>query len=147
MGWIILFLVYILFTFFAVMNVVTAFFCKSAMEDEEILLQAEMASKVAYEKRIRSLFDTIDADKSGSITFDELKLHMEDDEVIAILSMPDIETVDAWKMFKFLDADEGNHIDADEFLSGMLRLKGTVKKPDLFEVHTTVKKISAVVHQ
>merc|ERR1712083_258523 len=53
--WLMIFLVFITFTYFAVLNVVTGVFCQSAIEsgklDQEAMVQAVLSNKQLYIKR------------------------------------------------------------------------------------------------
>merc|ERR1712050_375720 len=69
-----------------------------------------------------------DCDTDDSyIVLDILQDHMQDDRFQAYFASLDIETNDAWTLFKLLDNDETGHIDIEEFVEGCLQLKGTAK--------------------
>ncbi|CAJ1420922.1 unnamed protein product [Effrenium voratum] len=79
--WVMVFLFYISFTYFAVLNVVTGVFCQSAIDsaqsDHDAVLQSILANKQAHIEKIRYLFNEIDAEDTGVITYQRLwpKLH------------------------------------------------------------------------
>ncbi|CAE7941176.1 unnamed protein product [Symbiodinium sp. KB8] len=72
-AWVLLFLFYIFFTYFAVLNVVTAVFCQSAMEsaqnDHAAMVHSVLKNKQAHIHRIRQLFSKIGDEKTQTITF------------------------------------------------------------------------------
>merc|ERR1712151_964721 len=84
LSWIclLLFLTYITFTYFAVLNVIIGIFCQSAIEstqsDQEAMVQAFLQNQSKFTKRFRMLFHTIDNDGSGFITKDEFMSHIAD---------------------------------------------------------------------
>ncbi|CAE7542485.1 CACNA1E, partial [Symbiodinium sp. CCMP2456] len=75
--WVAIFLTYVSFTYFAVLNVVTGVFCQSAIDsaqsDHDMVLQSILANKQAHIEKIRYLFSEIDQEDSGVITFQILR--------------------------------------------------------------------------
>jgi len=72
--WVVLFIMYVSFTYFAVLNVVTAVFCQSAIEsaqnDHSIKCQAILADKEMHIEKIKDLFQEIDEAHTGIITYE-----------------------------------------------------------------------------
>merc|ERR1740123_957760 len=130
-AWLMLFITYICFTSLAVLNVVTGVFCQSAIEgsqhDQDMLIQEQLKNKSKYISRIRLLFDSIDEDGSGNITMRELEAHMNDKEMQAYFEALELDTSDAWTLFKLLDSGDAQVIDCEDFVMGCLRLKGGAK--------------------
>lgn len=133
--WVILFILYMALTYFAVLNVVTGVFCQSAIEsaqrDQDMVIQGQLFAKQTYIQRTKTLFSEIDHDGSGTITIRELERHLADPEIRQLFESLEIDTEDAWTLFKLLDKDGSNVIDSDEFVSGMQRLKGTATAVEL----------------
>merc|ERR1712190_373591 len=79
--WLLVFLMFITFTYFAVLNVVTGVFCQSAIEsaahDQEAMLQAFISNKMLYISRFKALFAQMDQDDSGYISKEEFLTHVE----------------------------------------------------------------------
>lgn len=136
--WVFLFIIYICFTFLAVLNVVTGVFCQSAIEgsqhDQEMLIQEKMKNKTQYMDRVRQLFESIDEDGSGTITIQELEDHLNDAAMQAYFQSLDIDTSDAWALFKLLDSEGSHRIDCEDFVDGCMRLKGAAKAIDLAQL-------------
>ncbi|CAE8727205.1 unnamed protein product, partial [Polarella glacialis] len=105
-GWfiIVLFVAFICFTSFAVLNVITGVFCQSAMEsanlDNEIAVMQQLASREEHVEAIKKLFNAIDQDASNDITMDEFEEKLEDARVIAYLDCMGIDCSDAWTLFQ-----------------------------------------------
>eukprot|EP00913_Durusdinium_trenchii_P001241 g1143.t1 len=117
--WIWVFLCYISFTYFAVLNVVTGVFCQSAIDsaqsDHDAVLQSILANKQAHIEKIRYLFNEIDAEEEVQTYFESI----------------DLDIWDAWSFFKLLDLDSGGAIEVEEFLMGCLRLRGNARAMDM----------------
>jgi len=132
-GWfiIVLFVAFICFTSFAVLNVITGVFCQSAMEsanlDNEIAVMQQLASREEHVESIKRLFNAIDQDASNDITIEEFEEKLDDARVIAYLDCMGIDCGDAWTLFKLIDVDMSGCIDIDEFVSGCLSLRGSAK--------------------
>lgn len=136
--WAALFTIFIAFTYFAVLNIVTANFCQSAIDsaafDQELIMHRQKMQKKAYSKLISRLFSSIDTNGSGRMSLKEMERHFQEKEVQAYLQSLELEPADAWSLFKLLDVDEDFGIEMDEFVSGCMRLRGFAKKVDLAEL-------------
>ncbi|CAJ1337572.1 unnamed protein product [Effrenium voratum] len=68
-AWTVCFLFYIAFTYFAVLNVVTAVFCQSAIEaaqsDQVTMVQTLLDNKESHLKKFKALFSELGAEDSG----------------------------------------------------------------------------------
>lgn len=136
-----MFYIYIAFTYFVVLNVVTALFCQHAVEsslaDRDVLLDRKLRDKELVGKRLYQLFEDIDdintSEESppGKFTFDELQYVLRDDQVKARFAIVGIEPEDAWTLFKLIDTDDEKIINTDQFISGCLRLRGDATRLDL----------------
>lgn len=130
-----LFIFYVGFTVFAVLNVMTGVFCQSAIKsaqlDTELLLHNMMAERDEHLKRIKDLFARLDNDGSGSLTLGELEDHLEDPAVQAYFASLDLSITDVWTFFKLLDSDMEAEISPDSFFDGCQRLKGVARSLDL----------------
>jgi len=134
-SWTLLFLAFISFTYFAVLNVVTGVFCQSAIEsaahDTEMVTQAHLTLAAKYKETFSKIFRRMDYTDSGLVTLEDFEEHLEDDEMKAYFSALDIDASDAWTLFKLLDVDDSECVDLDEFVEGCLKLKGQAKSIDI----------------
>ncbi|CAE8606270.1 unnamed protein product, partial [Polarella glacialis] len=132
-GWlpVLFFIAFIAFTYFAVLNVVTGVFCQNAIEsaqtDKELAVMVQLANKTHYVKAMRTLFTELDEDSSKTITIDEFEAKLKDERFAAYLESIDIDSGDAWTLFKLIDCDQSGCIDVEEFVSGCLQLRGAAK--------------------
>jgi len=133
--WVVLFIMYVSFTYFAVLNVVTAVFCQSAIEsaqnDHSTKCQAILADKEMHIEKIKDLFQEIDEAHTGIITYETFQQKMHTPEVRTYFETIDLDVWDAWSFFKLLDLDEGGSVEIEEFLMGCLRLRGSARSMDV----------------
>mmetsp|Transcript_13439 Transcript_13439/g.31595 ORF Transcript_13439/g.31595 Transcript_13439/m.31595 type:complete len:682 (-) Transcript_13439:168-2213(-) len=126
-----LFIVYISFVYFAVMNVVTGIFCQTAIEsaqkDKDSLIALQLEATQQHILTLRSLFHDISGCEEGVIGLAEFKGHLDDKKVKAFFKTLEIDTNDALTLFQLLDADRGGTVDIHEFVEGCLRLSGNAK--------------------
>merc|ERR1712087_135832 len=73
----------------------------------------------------------LDDDGSGTVTWDEFAHHLGNPQMVEYLKAIDLDPHEAQKLFMLLDADESGGIDAEELVSGCLRLHGNAKALEL----------------
>eukprot|EP00928_Gymnodinium_smaydae_P100656 TRINITY_DN9926_c0_g2_i1.p1 TRINITY_DN9926_c0_g2~~TRINITY_DN9926_c0_g2_i1.p1 ORF type:complete len:610 (+),score=119.47 TRINITY_DN9926_c0_g2_i1:81-1910(+) len=126
-----LFLLFITFVQIVIMNVVTGFFLQCAIDmarnDEESVVRRRLQEKHFYAKRFRALFERLDHEHHGFLSLDEMEDQIGDENMQALLRSLDIDTTDAWTLFKLLDADSGGSVDMDEFVEGCIQLRGQAR--------------------
>ncbi|CAE7353892.1 Lmf1, partial [Symbiodinium sp. CCMP2456] len=135
--WVLLYLFYIAFTYFAVMNVVTAVFCQSAIDgaqnDHASKVHAILSNKEEHLGKIRALFSQFGAE-DGVITFDLFREKIKSPEVRHYFQTLGLDVWDAWSFFKLLDEDAGGAVEIEEFLMGCLRLRGQATAMDVGKI-------------
>lgn len=130
-----LFLGYIAFMEFVLLNVITGVFCNSAIDsahrNPDIIAQAIVKEGQAYMENLRKLFVALDPDSSGTITIIELETLLKNDVVRAKFQAMGLDMECAWTIFKLMDADGNGLITESEFVAGMKALKGGAKSADV----------------
>ncbi|CAE7880335.1 CACNA1H [Symbiodinium sp. KB8] len=135
LGWVFCFLFYVSFTYFAVLNVVTAVFCQvaidSAQQDHASVIQSILENKEAHLAKIRRLFSQFGGEDCTTITFAMFEETIKSPEVREYFESLGLDIWDAWSFFKLLDLDAGGEVEIDEFLMGCLRLRGNARAVDV----------------
>jgi len=133
--WVICYVGYIAFTYFAVLNVVTAVFCQSAIEsaqnDQVTLMQNMLMNKEKHVRKIQELFGRLGATDDGHITLQMFEENINSDSVTTYFEALGLDVWDAWAFFKLLDSDGGGSVDVEEFFMGCLRFRGQAKAMDV----------------
>jgi hypothetical protein len=133
--WVVVYIVYICVAQMTFLNVMTGVFCQNAIDsaahDQDLVAQSILDQKEMYVHQIEQIFGRIDDDNSGSITIQEFKGHLENEQMRAYFDSLGLDTSDIWTLFKLLDADQGSVLELDEFISGCMRMKGYAKGVDV----------------
>lgn len=131
----IMFLFYIYFMVFLVLNVVigTVVDVTSgvAARDRDRMVEDEMKALKDYASDIKEFFRQADADSSGQLSWEEFRIHLDDDRVKAYFQTLDLDIRQAHILFKLLDCNDNGEVGIEEFLDGCLRLRGQAKSLDL----------------
>lgn len=144
-----LFLLFISFCVFAVVNIVTGVFVESALQsnnkDRDIIVHEELEAKKDYLQALREIFDEIDDDDNGAITLDEFEAKLDDERVIAYFNALKLDVSDARTLFWLLDYDHSEAVNIDEFLTGCYRLQGESRTLDVKLMQFEVRSLREVM--
>lgn len=140
--WVFVYLFFIAFTVFAVLNVVTGVFCQSAIDsaqnDHAAIVQSILENKEAHLTKIKTLFSKFGGQANEAdtdfITFPMFEEKINTPEVRDYFESLRLDIWDAWTFFKMVDDDGGGTIPMDEFLMGCLRLRGQARAVDVGRV-------------
>lgn len=133
----VIFLLYIAFAVFAVLNVVTGVFVDNAIKanqsDADVIILEQTEARKKHIEAVKSVFFKADTDESGHLDLDEFKFHIDNPYVQAYFRQLDldVEGEGAETLFKLLDFDGNGTIDIEEFIFGCGQLKGFAKSFDL----------------
>eukprot|EP00927_Polykrikos_kofoidii_P011610 TRINITY_DN14958_c0_g1_i1.p1 TRINITY_DN14958_c0_g1~~TRINITY_DN14958_c0_g1_i1.p1 ORF type:complete len:755 (-),score=136.06 TRINITY_DN14958_c0_g1_i1:61-2325(-) len=128
---------YVSFTVFAVLNVVTGVFVDSALRAAKVDHDANLFSQ------LQELFRTIDADNSGVITWSEFAAKIGDPAMVTYFKALDIDAGEAYGLFTLLDVSDSGEINVEEFVFGCLRLRGNAQAIDLATLIYLHKRMSS----
>jgi hypothetical protein len=136
--WVTLFLVYIAFVYFFILNVVTGVFCQNAIEgaqqDLELTIESQLREKQVYADRLRMLFEEMNEssnDMSEGLTAAEIHFQLAKPKVQSWFKALDIDANQAWKLFKILDAEKSGRVSLEDFVEGCLKLRGPATRVDV----------------
>jgi len=106
-----------------------------------------MANEGSYKAGLIEVFNEIDGDKSGTVTWGQFEGHLQDDKCKLYLQSLNISTQDAWSLFRILDVDLTGALDIDQFVEGCLILKGPAKAMHFVKVERETKALRTIVEQ
>eukprot|EP00746_Dinoflagellata_sp_MGD_P007807 gnl/MRDRNA2_/MRDRNA2_115532_c0_seq1.p1 gnl/MRDRNA2_/MRDRNA2_115532_c0~~gnl/MRDRNA2_/MRDRNA2_115532_c0_seq1.p1 ORF type:complete len:662 (-),score=121.10 gnl/MRDRNA2_/MRDRNA2_115532_c0_seq1:22-2007(-) len=129
------FALYIAFAVLALLNVITGVFVEkalaSALDDRDAVISEQLAREESYANEVRRCFHEADEDGSGTITWKEFEVHLNDPRVQAYFKTLDIDASEVHGLFKLLDMNEVGEVGTDDFVMGCMRLKGQARSVDL----------------
>jgi len=132
-----MFFFFILFSQIALLNIVTGVFVENAMKLGQPELNAlafeQRKSDLEDAQRLRHVFNLIDADGSGTVSWSEFNDCVQNDaRVRASLAVLGLGIKDTASFFKLLsDADANADVDLDFFVEACLKMKGNASSIDL----------------
>jgi hypothetical protein len=135
--WMLLFLLYITFVYFFVLNVVTGVFCQNAIEgaqqDLDLTIEAQLKDKQVYADRLKMLFEEMneDYDAEDGLTAADIHEQMQKPKVQSWFKALDIDAKQTWKLFKVLDPANSGVISLQDFIEGCLQMRGSATRVDL----------------
>merc|ERR1712232_495223 len=115
----------------------TGMFChtaeRAASGDVKTVVDAVSNEKKRFVAMLESIFsETTDGRRELSV--EDFERVLSEPKMISFLGAIDVEAEEAWSLFKVLDVDMNGLVDADEFISGCLRMKGGAIGLDVAEV-------------
>eukprot|EP00929_Paragymnodinium_shiwhaense_P071906 TRINITY_DN36514_c0_g1_i1.p1 TRINITY_DN36514_c0_g1~~TRINITY_DN36514_c0_g1_i1.p1 ORF type:complete len:776 (+),score=165.94 TRINITY_DN36514_c0_g1_i1:78-2330(+) len=134
-----MFIVYISFTYFAVLNVINGLFCQqaieSAMSESEEMLRKKVEGMQMYEEKLLHLFkelDRVDGDSPiGMFSLDDLDSALKDGRIREAFLTLEITPQDSWTLFKLLDSHQQGLVNVEQFVAGCMKLNGPAKSIDM----------------
>lgn len=127
------FVTYMFITVFGIMNVLTGIFCDAASRvqevDKELVISEQLAQADAVAGEFKELFNMCSV--GGGLDMRALDTRLSDPDVVDLLKFMELDVKDASGLFDLLDVDGNGIVDVDEFVSGLMRLKGPARSIDV----------------
>jgi len=124
---------YVFFTVFGIMNVLTAVFCEAAARisdiDRDYVIQDQLSQWNSCAMALTQMFK--DATDDQMMDRRALEAHLQKENVVGYLRFLDLDVAEALNLFDLLDWEEKGAVSVDEFVQGMMRLKGSAKGVDV----------------
>merc|ERR1719330_1751294 len=126
------------------MNLVTAIIVENALsnshQDHDHAVQ-EMERKNQENLRgLQALFELMDEDGNGTLSWDEFKKSFEDEAMRSKWMLLDFHPRDCQELFKMLDDGDGE-IETDEFFEGLGKMKGVAQSKDMYRLLKGISKL------
>jgi Ca2+-binding EF-hand superfamily protein len=134
-----LFSFYIMFTVLAMLNVVTGVFIDSVMSNAS---QAHEQEQIAH---VQNLFNKLDIDHSGEITWPDFERQLQQKEMRDFFKTIDVDIDKARSLFDLLDLDDSGSVDVGEFMDGCLRIWAPAKGLDLRMIMRDVNRVAQML--
>jgi len=116
---------YIAFTVFALLNVITGVFVDTALstaiDDKNKLLMYQL----------QMFLEQTDVDESGTITWREFSSQLRNPHLERFLKAVDLDAQESWNLFQLIDIDGSGEVSIEDFVCGFMRVTGNAKAIDL----------------
>jgi hypothetical protein len=123
---IVVYVLYVTFVVFALMNLFTGIFVDKALENgrtEKRRLLLEELQAIFIES------DQVQA--SGKVAWENIQEHLTDEHFLSVLEAIDVDEADAEELFHLLDTSNEGEIEIEDFVNGCLSLEGPAQAIDL----------------
>jgi len=141
------FCMYIFFTVFAMLNIITAVFLETGLaaahQDQDTCIQEQMVSEESAVGEMLRIFKKCDTNNTGELTLEQFLEHLSKPEIVAHLASLGIEVGEAQGLFHLLDTDSSGTCSMEEFVYGCMRNKGNAKALDVQTLLHENKKMCA----
>lgn len=129
-------LVYVFFSIFSVLNIVTGVFVDGAIElakqDRSMIVTKKLQSREASAQHLVELLREMDTDGDDTLSQEEFNNSLGRKDVAEYLDALSVDAAEAELLFMLLDKDGDGTVDIEEFVGGMQRLQGEAKS---FDIH------------
>eukprot|EP00930_Biecheleria_cincta_P035838 TRINITY_DN2462_c0_g1_i3.p1 TRINITY_DN2462_c0_g1~~TRINITY_DN2462_c0_g1_i3.p1 ORF type:complete len:632 (-),score=107.71 TRINITY_DN2462_c0_g1_i3:290-2185(-) len=132
----VVFTIYISFSVVGMLNVVTGLFVDSAVctRTQDEIVQDFNDDYVRTASEVRQIFGEADKDATASISFQELAKHLRKPWVKAYFAGLNIDPSEAQIIFTLMDTDGSEVLTLEEFVEGVMKMKGNAKSIDLLSL-------------
>jgi len=145
-----IFLFYISFLTFAVLNILTGIFVDTAMsysqEDADNISILQM-DDTSYLDKLADVLCALDVDDSGALSYVEFEVSLESPSVREFLQDYDINPVEAKMLFWRLSEHGTHEVSIPDFIHIFTRMKGPAKQSDLQALTFDLKRLSMAMHE
>jgi len=150
----VIFIIYIVFAVFCLLNVVTGVFVDRALQvaqiDRDLLVVEEILKQKEFTTAVTEILNSVDEGGNGKLTRSQFQAVLEDEWVKSFFITLGLDFKDTEQLFALLDPDGDNEdISIQDFVQSSLRLKGQARSIDvcavLFESKRISKKMSAFI--
>jgi len=143
--WYAIFLLYIGFFLFVVMNTLTSLFIdisvQTAAKDERAILAEHIKQKEEYMIKLAAVFDVMDGDGSGAVTYDELSKHLRNPRLRSFAESLEIDVSDVQELFAILSNSGEKLLTLDNFVTGCIKIHGAAKSIDVLDISIRQRKL------
>jgi Ca2+-binding EF-hand superfamily protein len=120
---------------------------KVAGTDNVIMVRQKKKMAAIGREKMRRLFEALDVEGSGELSFEEFATVATDPDVKFWLSSMDIEMDDLFTLFELIDEDHSGHITLEELATRVPRIKGSARSIDALATKQKLNEVLAWLKQ
>merc|ERR550525_495803 len=102
-----------------------------ALRDRDLQIQIQLEQRETFIKSLLNVFNEADRNHNGYITWKDFEAHVYDKKVQAFFNHLELGGVDPERLFRMLDWEGTGKVEAKEFVTGCIRLRGGAKTMDV----------------
>jgi len=133
-----IFILFIAFYCFVIVNSITSIFVEGvrdyAEKDQGQVIYDQLQRKEEYMNRIVALYQQMDEEGSGDVSFETFCKHLSDPSMVAFAESLDIDCMNLKQFFNILSANGARQVDLETFVVGCIKLRGMAKSMDMMDV-------------
>jgi len=142
---------FVIVTVIGLLNILVGIFVQEANElskwDEDLVVDAFVHRRKEQTEEIFSLFDRVDVNRTGHISFDMLSRAMQNDAIAAYFEHLDVEPIKVEVLFGMLDINGDGKITKEEFLEGLSKLHGSASATGVATVLVEEKRMNTKLEE
>jgi hypothetical protein len=142
--------IYISLVVFAVIRVISAIFLKQTLQvaskDADMQASESRAKTKENSKKLLGVFQSLDADNTGQLSREEFMQVTAHPDVMALMASFELATHDVKGLFDLLDNGHGV-ITYNEFIDGVMHLKGQARSLDVVAITRNTERMQKVLNQ
>lgn len=136
-----LFLLFLAFVQFALVNIITGIFVDTAMksvtQNSQLRAEDHHREEVCHYKELVALLSSADQDSSGSLTREELHAGFHKGEVVRMLALLGLKWNNVVELFDIMSTNyHDGKVNVEEFVESCMSLKGSATGFDLHMLHS-----------
>jgi len=144
-GYDVVMVVYISFLVFGLLNVLTAVFVESAGNisniDKELAIQQQMINQASMVKNIAGVLSKALDEGSSTISIERLENLLKSEEIQAHLQIFEVGASQAKRLFHLLDIHGSGHVEMEDFVIEIVKLKQSAKGVDIATVRFESRRV------
>lgn len=150
-----IFVLYVAFTLFGMVNILTAIFVESANEissiDRDLVAQQQLESDRLLVEHLRAHFEATASAAAGGAALlarEAFDAHMAEARVLGSVKTMGLDPLQVRGLYELLEGEDGGGVDVDEFVCALVRLRSGAKGIDIaslmYENQRLARQISAL---
>jgi Ca2+-binding EF-hand superfamily protein len=120
---------------------------KVAGTDNIIMVRQKKKMAAIGREKMRRLFEALDVEGTGELSFEEFSTVATDPDVKFWLSSMDIEMDDLLTLFELIDEDHSGHITLEELATRVPRIKGSARSIDALATKQKINEVTEWMKQ
>jgi len=129
------FIIFVVFVVFGLMNILTAVVVESTGSivdtDRELMIEEQLSNENSHANRLKAIFIKADTDNNGTLSKEELNLHLRDKKVRTYLGVLNVSMACAEAVYDIMSLNGTSEVDIETYVRGLLFYSGPAQHVDV----------------